>query len=162
MTNKKIGSPIIFAEGDVQGFPDQDETGKLLIGKNGAKVSYLTWDSAPESIKMEVENLVKFIYSLSGTPDISFENLKGLGYFSTIALKTLFIDAHLTASENEEIFGEGAQRMINYQKTALSKLDPSLKPALPMRVKILKRTKEIDEFLTVYFQLNNEQSTKST
>jgi hypothetical protein len=46
-TNDYFDSPIVFAEGDVEGFSNKGEQGKVLQGKAGAKVSYLTWNNAP-------------------------------------------------------------------------------------------------------------------
>jgi SPP1 family phage portal protein len=86
-------------------------------------------------MKMEMDNLDKFIHSFSHTPDISFENLKNLGYFSTIALKVMFMDAHLKAYDSEEIFGEGAQRLYNYLKKAISVIAPEFVPALTLQIK---------------------------
>lgn len=134
-TNDYSGSPIVVASGEVEGFADKGEQGKLLQVKNGATVTYLTFDGAPESIRMEMENLKRDIYSYTHTPDINFENVKGLGTFSGIAFKMFFLDAHLKAADKEEIFGEGLQRRINYLKTALSKIDGSLTPALPLQIK---------------------------
>jgi SPP1 family phage portal protein len=134
-TNDYFDSPIVVASGTVTGFANKGESGKLLEAKEGADVKYLTWDQAPESTKMEIENLQKFIYAFTHTPDISFENMKGLGVFSGIALKMLFIDAHLKASDKEEVFGEGLQRRINYLKGAIAVLDPKFKPALALEIK---------------------------
>lgn len=134
-TNDYFDSPIVVASGKVTGFANKGESGKLLEADNGADVKYLTWDQAPESTKMEIENLQKFIYAFTHTPDISFENMKGLGVFSGIALKMLFIDAHLKASDKEEIFGEGLQRRINYLMGAIAVLDSKFKAALSMEVK---------------------------
>lgn len=134
-TNDYFDSPIVVATGTVTGFANKGEQGKLLEAENGADVKYLTWNQAPESTKMELENLQKFIYSFTQTPDISFENMKGLGVFSGIAIKMLFMDAHLKASDKEEVFGEGVQRRINYLKKAISVLDPSFKSAISLEIK---------------------------
>lgn len=134
-TNDYFGSPIVVASGKVEGFATKGETGKLLQAENGATVEYLTYDFLPESVKLEMDNLKMYIHSLTSTPDISFENLKNLGYFSTVALKTMFIDAHLKAYDSEEIFGEGVQRRINYLKTAIAKIDTSFAPVLPLEIK---------------------------
>lgn len=133
-TNDYFDSPIVVVSGKVQGFAEKGESGKFLEAENGAKVEYLTWDNAPESTKMEVTNLLYFIHSLTHTPDISFDNLKGLGRVSGIALKLLFMDAHLKASDNEEIFGEGLQRRLNYLKKAISVLDPAYKKGLSLKI----------------------------
>jgi SPP1 family phage portal protein len=133
-TNDYFDSPIVVATGNVQGFAGKDDSGKLLQADADAKVEYLTWNQAPESTKMEIENLVKFIYQYTHTPDISFESMKGLGVFSGIALKMLFLDAHLKAADKAEIFGEGLQRRINFMKSALVTLDTSLKPVSKMKI----------------------------
>lgn len=133
-TNDYFDSPIIVATGEVQGFAKKGESGKLLEVKNDAKVEYLTWDNAPASTKMEIENLLKFIYTFTHTPDISFESMKGLPAFSGVALKMMFLDAHLKASDKEEIFGEGVQRRLNYLKSAIAIMDPSFKAALPLEI----------------------------
>lgn len=133
-TNDYFDSPIVVAAGDVTGFADKGEQGKLLTAKNGATVEYLTWDNAPESMKMEIENLRKNIHTYTHTPDISFDNIKGLGTFSGIALKMFFMDAHLKASDKEELFGQGVQRRINYLKTSISIIDQKFKPALSLYI----------------------------
>jgi SPP1 family phage portal protein len=134
-TNDYFDSPIVVALGTVTGFANKGEAGKLLEAKNDADVKYLTWDQAPESTRMEIENLQRFIYTLTHTPDISFENMKGLGVFSGIALKLLFMDAHLKASDKEEMFGEGLQRRINYIKGAIAAIDSKYQKALVMEIK---------------------------
>jgi SPP1 family phage portal protein len=127
-TNDYFGSPMVVVDGEIVGFAQKGETGKVLETKNGAKVSYLTWDQAPEAVKNEIDNLLRFIYTLTDTPDISFEQMKSIGGNapSGFALKMLFLGAHLKASEKEEIFGEGVQRRINYLKAALAKIAPPL------------------------------------
>lgn len=141
-TNDYFDSPIVFAEGEITGFAEKGERGKVLEGKNGAKVSYLTWDNAPESTRMEVDNLIKFINTYTHTPNISFDNIKGLGTFTGIALKMFFMDAHLKASDKEEIFGESVQRRINYLKHAIAVLSPKFKSAVRLVIK-----PEFDYFL---------------
>lgn len=136
-TNDYFGSPIVVAMGKVQGFATKGETGKLLQADNGADVKYLTYDFLPQSVKMEIDTLNKNIYFLTNTPDTSLDSLKSLGYFSTVALQTMFMDAHLKASDSEEIFGEAIQRRINYLKTAIAKIDTSFSTALTLEIKPL-------------------------
>jgi len=134
-TNDYNGMPILKATGKIVSMSGKEETGKIVELSDGATLEYLTNNAAPEAIKLEMENLKNYIFSLSHTPDISFENLKNLGYFSIAAFKAFFIDAHLNAADNEQVFGEGAQRMINLHKATLAVLDTSLKSALPMQIK---------------------------
>jgi SPP1 family phage portal protein len=133
-TNDYFDSPIVKLKGTVKGFSEKGEQGKLLEMENGADAEYLTWDQAPESTKMEIENLLKFINQFTSTPDISFDNIKSIGTFSGIAIKMFFMDAHLKASDNEELFGMCVQRRLNYLKGALSTISLKLKPAIWLKV----------------------------
>lgn len=134
-TNDYFGSPMVFVEGDITGFADKGESGKVLIGKGGAKAEYLTWDQAPEAVKYETSQLRQEIYAQTSTPNISFEEMKSLGTYSGIALKMLFIDAHMKAARKEAgSFGEGIQRRMNYIKAALAKINVSLANAVQMSI----------------------------
>jgi SPP1 family phage portal protein len=162
-TNDYFDSPIVFVEGDLQSMGAKNDDGKILIGGIGSKAYYLSWDHAPESTRMEIENLLKFIHACTDTPDISFEALKGIGQTSGFALQFMFMGAHLKAAKNAGVFGEGIQRRINFLKVALSRLgtlkvekgDKTLKaplsPALKMKVTPVFEyflPKNIDEIVT--------------
>ncbi|HEV7379366.1 MAG TPA: phage portal protein, partial [Dyadobacter sp.] len=82
---------------------------------------------APEAVKLEIETLLRFIYSFTQTPDISFEAVKGLNEISGEALKMLFLDAHLKVLEKREIFDEYLQRRVNLIKAFVGTLDNGLK-----------------------------------
>lgn len=138
-TNDYYASPTVKVKGDVESLPDKAQTGKLLKFKgvkdaNGktdyGDAEYLTWDQSPESIKLEINNLKSLIYSLTSTPDISFDNVKGIGAVSGIALKLLFLDAILKAKNKEEIFGAALARRTNVLKAILSVVDVTMVDAL--------------------------------
>lgn len=108
-SNDYSGHPILKIFGEVEGAPEKDEDGKaflcqIKIDKDGKEirsdVDFLTHDNAPESVKMEQERLEKMIYSLTSTPEISFDNIKGIGNVSGVALDLMFLDAQLKASNN--------------------------------------------------------------
>lgn len=50
------------------------------------------------------------IYTITQTPDISFDTVKGIGAVSGVALRLLFMDAHLKVQDKCEIFDEYLQR----------------------------------------------------
>ena len=118
-TNDYHASPKIFVEGKIVGFARKGEAGGIIEGEEGAKAQYLSWQSAPESVKLEIETLLKMIYTITQTPDISFDTVKGIGSVSGIALKLLFMDAHLKVQDKCEIFNEYLQRRINIVKAFL-------------------------------------------
>ena len=60
------------------------------------------------------------IYTITQTPDISFDTVKGLGAISGVALQLLFMDAHLKVQDKNEIFSEYLQRRINVLKAYLT------------------------------------------
>lgn len=142
-TNDYFGSPMVKISGTVVGMPQKDDSGKVIQLENGADANYLTWDQSPEATKNENDLLQKLIYTLTDTPDISFENMKGLGTFSGIALKMLFMGAHLKASlKASGGFGESIQRRINYLKAALVTINQKYAPAYSLNI-----TPEFDYFL---------------
>jgi SPP1 family phage portal protein len=154
-TNDYFVSPMVFVEGEVEGFSKKGEQGKVLIGKGGAKAQYLTWDQSPESLKLEYNNLRSLVMDMTDTPDISIEQMKALGTYSGIALKMLFLGPHLKASDKEENFGESVQRRINYMKAALGgAINVALAEAVPMLIEpkfeffLPKNIQEIIEILS--------------
>jgi hypothetical protein len=135
-TNDYTGSPILVGSGETGGFADKGDPGKYFQLENGADLKYLELKGAPQSIEMEMKNLLQMIYSLTHTPDISFEAMKDIRHvMSGVAIKMLFMDAHLKAGDRVEIFGEGLQRRLNFIKAALISIDPKLIGAANMNIK---------------------------
>lgn len=130
--NDYFGEPILAVFGQIIQAINKGESGKILQLSENAKASFLALDTPPESIKMEVENLEKFIYALSQTPNLSFAELKsmGSGDISGYAMELLFMDAHLATKAKEELFGIGVQRRVNLLKSFIGNvLDAGLKEA---------------------------------
>lgn len=128
-TNDYYGSPMVKVKGKIKGFAKKGESGKVLELEPNAEADYMTWDQSPESVKLEQQNLRSLILDFTDTPDISFDNMKGMGTFSGFALKMLFMAAHLKASQKEETFGKSIQRRINLIKAILVAFNESkLKP----------------------------------
>jgi len=128
-TNDYFGAPIIKLKGKIKNPPEKGEIGKTLQFEGEANAEgkidygdaeYLTWEHAPEAIKLEYETLKDIIYSITSTPDLSFNNVKGFAKTSGEALKFLFMDAILKAKDKEELFGESLTRRINLLKAILS------------------------------------------
>lgn len=115
-TNDYHASPKIFVQGKVVGFARKGEAGAIIEGEQGATAQYLSWANAPESVKLEIDTLLRMIYTITQTPDISFDTVKGLGAISGVALQLLFMDAHLKVQDKTEIFSEYLQRRINVLK----------------------------------------------
>ena len=110
--NDYFGEPILAIFGELIQAINKGDSGKIIQMSENAKASFLALDSPPESIKMEIENLEKFIYALSQTANIAFSEMKALGDLSGVALELMFLDAHLAVFGKEEIFGIGIQRRV--------------------------------------------------
>jgi SPP1 family phage portal protein len=137
-TNDYFGSPTLLLETENEDdvtWAKKDDSGKAAILKNGAKASYLVFPGAAESIKMELLNLRSLIMDMTDTPDISFDQVKGLGSYSGVALKMIFLGAHMKAADKEEIFGKGIQRRLNFLKVAHAVINTDFEPAVPLSIK---------------------------
>jgi len=135
-TNDYHGSPTMVYIGEFVGkAADKGETGKQVQIKptNGttlADAKYVTWEHAPESIKLEIDTLAQYIFTCTQTPQMSMEDMKELGNVSGVAYDRIFMDAHLAA--RAEIMGEygmGTQREINFLKSACVAIERSLEEA---------------------------------
>jgi len=110
-SNDYAGYPLLKLYGELVSLPDRNDDGKTLrfpmkeVDDSGKTIhgdaEFLTANNAAESIELELEKLYSLIHAMSSTPDIAFENLKGLGAMSGIALKLMFLDAIIKAKMNE-------------------------------------------------------------
>ncbi|WP_313374315.1 phage portal protein [Chishuiella sp.] len=124
--NDRNAYPILLIEGGLVDFLERGPGGGIKL-ENGSDAKYLSWDNAPESIKLEIENIVKNIQLISQTPNFSFDEVKRMSALSGTALKMLFLDAHLKVMEKREIYDEYLQRRINIIKRILATLNPAWK-----------------------------------
>lgn len=127
--NDRNAYPILKVIGKLKNYLNKGPGGGVELDQ-GADMDYLSWDQATDSIKLEIDNLVKNIQLFSQTPNISFDEVKSLGALSGTALKMLFLDAHMKVMEKREIYDEYLQRRINIIKRILATLNPSWKNAI--------------------------------
>lgn len=121
-TNNYNGDPILKTF-DVQDLPNKDTVGKEIsfsskIDPETNKLyhgdaEYLTWDGSQPSVDKELEETKNELFSGSSTPDLSFDNLKGIGNLSGVARKFMLMDAIIKASDNMEVFGPVVQRCVS-------------------------------------------------
>jgi SPP1 family phage portal protein len=130
--NDYYGNPMIKVKGQVKGFAKKGEQGKIIEIDGDGDAEYMTHNGANESVQSEFKMLRSLILDMTDTPDISFENMRGLGAFSAIALKMMFLGAHMKASSNEQIFGKGIQRRLNLIKAAMGMINTSFESIVPL------------------------------
>jgi SPP1 family phage portal protein len=121
-SNVYFGAPKMFATGNITGFASKGEQGQVYMGDKDSDMKILTAQNSSESSKLEMDILEKGIFSLSQTPDLSFESMKGLGPISASLMEKLFFDAHLCVREKEMVFGLGIQRRVNLLKAIVGKV----------------------------------------
>lgn len=114
--NDYFCDPILVLDADiVKNLPDKDDENKTLIKQSGASTQaaagYLTWDSASASKQNELEWLQKQILSKTFTPDITFEQMKGLSNVSGKALKQMMVLSTIKASKHKETHDEMMDRV---------------------------------------------------
>ncbi|HCT86135.1 MAG TPA: hypothetical protein DF296_13170 [Candidatus Margulisbacteria bacterium] len=125
--NDKFGAPIFTVAGEIQGEIIDNAQGSLMQLENGATAQYAQLASEPQSISLEQTNLEKFIYTMSQTPNISFDQMMTIGQMSGFAAEMIFTDSHMGVRMEEETFGIGLQRRLNIIKAAIGALiDTSL------------------------------------
>lgn len=117
-TNDYFADPLFIVDTDIiKNMPDKNDENKTLISKGKDDVSkavhYLTWDSAPESKQKEIEWLQKHILTKTFTPNIDFENMKGLSKVSGKALKQMMLLADIKAQRHKEVHDELLDRTGN-------------------------------------------------
>lgn len=117
-TNDYFADPMFVVNADIiKNMPEKGDENKTLVSKGTEDVAkaahYLTWDSAPESKKQEIEWLQKHILTKTFTPNIDFENMKGLSNVSGKALKQMMLLADIKASKHKEEHDELLDRTAN-------------------------------------------------
>ena len=110
-TNDYFADPIaVFSADVIKNLPEKKEEAKTLITNNGDGVDkamkYVTWDSAPQSKKDELEWLQNQILSKSFTPNITLDTLKSISQLSAKALRTVMMLADIKASKHKETHDE--------------------------------------------------------
>jgi len=135
-TNGYFASPMYKAKGAVGSMPKKDDTGKMVkldiveTDKGNiitADLEVLSWDRAPESLKLEFETGKGLIHEMTDTPDLSFDNVKGLGTVSGIALKLMFLGPILKAKWSEGDYQVVISRILNILKAGISNITKEAK-----------------------------------
>lgn len=120
--------PKITANGVIEDIKNRGTVDEVIQLENGAEVAYLTWQQSPDMAKLEFENLTERAYSLTNTPRVSLEYLKGLGNtVSGASFRYTFMGAHMQVSNHAEDMEEYLQRRVNFLVSAVGVLYPTYK-----------------------------------
>ncbi|MDD3404963.1 MAG: phage portal protein [Paludibacteraceae bacterium] len=119
-------APLLVVKGELVN--DSEAKGESrrvyqIKGDNG-DIHYVSWQQAIDSIKFQIDMLLKLFWMQLQLPDISLENLRGMTA-SGEAMKTLLTDAHLKVGDEKGAFLELFEREGNVVKAFLKRLQPS-------------------------------------
>jgi len=144
-TNGYFASPMYKAKGYVGKMPQQDEDGRMVkmdvveTDKGNvitADLDVLSWDRSPESLKMEFEQTYDLIHYISDTPDLSFNNLTGLGNVAENTMRLMFMSPIMKAKWSEPKFYTALERIASILKSGMvnitQKLTASEEEQLPI------------------------------
>lgn len=112
-------APVLKISGDIIGEEGKGDARRAFRMANGGDVSYVSWQQSVEALKYHIDMLVKLFFMQAQMPDISFENMKGLGSIGYDARQTLFTDAHLKIGDESGAWTEFLERECNVIKAFL-------------------------------------------
>lgn len=130
-TNDYFGDPMLKTYG-LANLPSKDTVGKELnfsmeIDPDSGTAyhgdaDYLSWQQSIDSQKEEILNERHEIFSGVSCPDLSFDNLIGIGDSSGVAREFMTIDAKIKAAEQMEIFGPVIQRCVSIIQAGMANI----------------------------------------
>lgn len=127
---KKNAAPVIVVKGKLMNgvAPKPNEGREAFQVENGGDVEYL---SSPMSIDQTIKHIntqKQMISEITQLPDLSLENVKGLGAISGEARKTLLMDAHLKVGEESDEVIWFLDREFNVIKALLASIHTEFAP----------------------------------
>ena len=128
-TNNYYADPIAAATADViASLPDVDKPGRLIqMPSEKSQFRYLDPPQDSATRRDEKDNLNKTILFDTFTPDFSFENMKGLGTLSGIAVRNAMILGYIKRANRMEIYEEMITRFLHLTLQILTLIYPDKK-----------------------------------
>lgn len=118
--------PYLLLFGEIEKWGGSRKNRVLQMMGEKPNAQYLTWNQVPETIKMEIDRLFEEIYSMTHTPRVSLDNIKGMQAPSGSAFKFFFMQILVEVANHEEIIGPFLQRRVNLVTTILGKVNSEL------------------------------------
>lgn len=128
-TNNYYADPIAAATADViASLPDVDKPGRLIqMPSEKSQFRYLDPPQDSTTRRDEKDNLNKTILFDTFTPDFSFENMKGLGTISGVALRNAMILGYIKRANRMEVYEEMITRFLHLTLVVLTLIYPDKK-----------------------------------
>lgn len=131
-TNNYYADPIAAATADViAALPDVDKPGRLIqMPSDKSSFKYIEPPQDSSTRRDEKENLNKTILFDTFTPDFSFENMKGLGSLSGVAVRNAMILGYIKRANRLEVYEEMITRFMHLTIAVLIQLHPEKRTML--------------------------------
>lgn len=112
-------APLLKIVGGMKGKEEKGESYRVVRCESGGDVDYVSWSQSIEALKYHVETMEKLYWAQAQLPDLSFDNMKGLGNIGYDARQTLLTDAHLRIGDEAGMWTEFLERECNVIKAFL-------------------------------------------
>lgn len=121
-SNDKFAFPILAIKGEVEGKMTKENSGRVFqLGEN-AHMEFVNSPNANESLSNETDRLERDVHDFTSTPNVSFDNMKGLGnMLAGSSAQFLFLSAHLKVMDKLAIYIPAYQRRVSLIKHFLQK-----------------------------------------
>ncbi|MBT0554269.1 phage portal protein [Riemerella anatipestifer] len=127
-SNDRFSFPILKLKGKVTGQLSQDKSGRVLQLEEGAEAEFANQPQANQSLTEETDRLERDVHDFTATPNISFDNMKGLGnMLAGSNAEFLFLSAHLKVMDKLAIYIPALQRRASIIKSHLQMFNVKLK-----------------------------------
>ncbi|MDY3529156.1 phage portal protein [Riemerella anatipestifer] len=127
-SNDRFSFPILKLKGKVTGQLSQDKSGRVLQLEEGADAEFANQPQANQSLTEETDRLERDVHDFTATPNISFDNMKGLGnMLAGSNAEFLFLSAHLKVMDKLAIYIPAFQRRASIIKSHLQMFNVKLK-----------------------------------
>ena len=109
-----FGSPILWLKGDTVELPEKGSNGKTIAGDGeNADAKFLVPNGSTDLQTVLMNQYSKTFFMQNRVAPLSFDELKGLGNMSGVALDRILIDPQIEATLNQKgAFGRAVQRMV--------------------------------------------------
>lgn len=118
-------APIVKVKGGLVGKEKKGESNRIWRVESDGDISYVSWNQSQEAVNNQTNTLLKLYWMLSQMPDISFDNMKGLGNIGYDARQTLLTDARMKINEESGPWKECFEREFNVIKAFLKQMNNS-------------------------------------
>lgn len=116
-------APVLVISGELQGAPTKSEANKVFTTDKDGKAEYVSWEQSPDSVSFQYNTLTRSYFTELQLPDLSFENIKGMGAVSGESRKWVLADAHLKVGDESEIYEDIFDREYSVIKAYLGQMN---------------------------------------